>query len=305
MASATVTAPTVSPARVEGFDAITLSSGPLEATFVPAVGLVGASLRHEGEELLGQRDGVGAYAATAATMGLPLLHPWANRLSEERYAAGGRTAQLPAGLPREEHGLAIHGLPPQPFRVRAARASGRTASLHATLDFPGHPAFPFAHRLEQAISLGPDALRIETTLRGAAPVAFGFHPYLTLPGAPRAEWVVELPERERLLADARLIPTGERVPEPAERAPLGARTFDDGFALPGHAAAFVASGGGRTLTVSFAAGYPLAQVYAPADDDVICFEPMTAPTNALVTGDGLPLVAPGGAYRAAFDVRVR
>ena len=34
------------------------------------------------------------------------------------------------------------------------------------------------------------------------PVAFGYHPYLVLPGVPRAEWEVELPVDARLLLDA-------------------------------------------------------------------------------------------------------
>jgi galactose mutarotase-like enzyme len=38
---------------------------------------------------------------------------------------------------------------------------------------------------------------------------------------------------------------------------------------------------------------------------VIAFEPMTAPTNALVAGgDELPFVAPGDSYRAAFSITV-
>jgi aldose 1-epimerase len=45
-------------------------------------------------------------------------------------------------------------------------------------------------------------------------------------------------------------------------------------------------------------------VYAPVDGDFICFEPMTARTNALVSGEGLALVAPGQQYRAAFRVSI-
>ena len=47
-----------------------------------------------------------------------------------------------------------------------------------------------------------------------------------------------------------------------------------------------------------------AQVFAPPGQEFICFEPMTAPTNALVDGRGLQLVAPGAEYRAAFSIAV-
>ena len=54
----------------------------------------------------------------------------------------------------------------------------------------------------------------------------------------------------------------------------------------------------------FEQGYPLAQVYAPPGEDYICFEPMTAPTNALVSGERLQLVAPGEEYNARFSISV-
>jgi galactose mutarotase-like enzyme len=37
---------------------------------------------------------------------------------------------------------------------------------------------------------------------------------------------------------------------------------------------------------------------------VIAFEPMTAPTNALVSGRDLPLLEPGGSYEATFSITV-
>jgi hypothetical protein len=62
---------------VNGIPALTLGSGDadgLEATFVPIADMVGCSLRHRGEELLGQRGGLRVYIAERSTMGIPLLH---------------------------------------------------------------------------------------------------------------------------------------------------------------------------------------------------------------------------------------
>ena len=55
---------------------------------------------------------------------------------------------------------------------------------------------------------------------------------------------------------------------------------------------------------SFVEGYPYAQVYAPADDDVVALEPMTAPTNALVSGTDLRVLEPGEEHGATFTVEV-
>ncbi len=82
----------------------------------------------------------------------------------------------------------------------------------------------------------------------------------------------------------------------------GARTFDDEFVAP--AEPFALEGGGRRIEVSFERGYPYAQVYAPDDDDVIAFEPMTAPTNTLVSGQDLKLLQPGESYEASFSIKV-
>src|SRR5919106_55700 len=87
--------PTVEHDAVEGFDAVTLVAGPLKATFVPSLGMVAASLRHAGEELLDRRAGLRAYRDTGAVMGIPLLHPWANRLARDELITHGRRIRLP------------------------------------------------------------------------------------------------------------------------------------------------------------------------------------------------------------------
>ncbi len=67
---------------------------------------------------------------------------------------------------------------------------------------------------------------------------------------------------------------------------------------------FAIGGGGHRVAVSFDDGYPYAQVFAPADQDVVALEPMSAPGNALVSGTGLGLLPPGETHRALFTVHV-
>jgi galactose mutarotase-like enzyme len=39
--------------------------------------------------------------------------------------------------------------------------------------------------------------------------------------------------------------------------------------------------------------------------DFVCFEPMTAPTNALLSGDGLRSVDPSESFSAKYTITVR
>jgi galactose mutarotase-like enzyme len=305
----------------EGLETLVLATpeaGGIEVAFVPEAGMVGCSLRHRGEELLGQRGGLGAYVAERGTMGIPLLHPWANRLAEERFAVAGEDVVLDSPstpVSRDPSGLPIHGLlaAASGWRVKRHEAVGDGALLTAGFDFGAHAdliaAFPFAHTVALEARLTGATLTIVTTVRASAgeivPVSFGYHPYFRLPGVDRSDWEVRIPVEERLVLDSRMIPTGQREGVQVKEGPLGARTFDDAYVAPPDSSPFLVAGGGRRIEVAFDAAYPYAQVYAPDDDDVIALEPMTAPTNALVTGGPeLPLVSSGESYQARFSVTV-
>lgn len=119
---------------------------------------------------------------------MPLLAPWANRISRLQFRAASVDVDLRGldfhagadGLPR--HGTM--GAQPgwrivqrQPARLRAA-FDYDTAELLA--------AFPFPHRIEIDASVSSRGLRVETAIvptgRRRVPAAFGWHPYFTPPG---------------------------------------------------------------------------------------------------------------------------
>jgi aldose 1-epimerase len=294
-------------------DSVTLGT-EIEATFVPQAGMIACSLRHRGDELLGQRGGLSAYVENRSTMGIPLLHPWANRLSELRFELAGREVQLdldpPARAPKlDPGGLPIHGLLAADSGWKVDSSDHR--QLVAGFDFGARPdllaAFPFPHRLAIRASVEGARLSIATTLEASGhspvPVSFGFHPYLQLPGVPREEWEIEVPVTEQLVLDERGIPTGERVAAEVAAGKLGDRTFDHAYLAP--TGPLVLAGGGRRISLAFDSGYGYAQLYAPPDDAVIAYEPMTAPTNGLITGDGpLRMLDPGETYEAVFSIEV-
>jgi aldose 1-epimerase len=310
-----VSEPTVRMGMVDGEPSVTLAAGQLEASFLPGLGLLGTSLRHRGEELLALPGGVEGYRDGHVT-GLPLLAPWANRLAGWRYRAAGVEVDLDGlDLHTDPGGLPIHGTltAHRGWRLERLAADADRAVLEAGLDYGDWPellaAFPFPHRLTVTFALQGASLAVTTTLAATGdrpvPVAFGWHPYLRLPGAPRAAWRLLLPSRTHLELDDRGLPTGKAADEPAEAAPVGERTFDDLYTLDADPAErrLGLEAAGRRLVVGYGDGYDHAQVFAPPGAEFVCLEPMTAPTAALATGAS-PLVAPGDSFSARFTIEV-
>jgi galactose mutarotase-like enzyme len=247
-------------------------------------------------------------------MGIPLLHPWANRLSGPGYEVAGRQVVLPPPQGRyglDPAGLPIHGALPGTLRwqVDEIPDGDRVGARLEWSDPDLLELFPFVHELRLDAWVGNAGLELVTTLRATGedtvPVSFGYHPYLRPPGqVPRGEWRVSLGASERLVLDDRMIPTGATEPLAQTSFRLDDQSWDDGLSGLLPAPAFTVTAGPATLTLTFDEGFDYAQVYAPPGEDFICFEPMTAPTNALVSGDGLKLVAPSGEHRTAFSVTV-
>ena len=290
-----------------GEPALELRAGELRATFVPGVGMTGVSLRRLGREYLALPGGLDALRA-GHTAGLPLLAPWANRLGAWRYRAAGVSVDL-RGLPlgTDDAGLPIHGLlVGRPgWRVTRSASKREVAHVAASIDVDA-PAFPFPHRIDVAIAAHDDRLVVDTTIvptgRRRVPVAFGWHPYLRLPGAARSQWRLHLPARRHLALDGRGIPTGASEAERAEAEPLGRRHFDDLYALGrGRRLAFAAADG-TAIELHPGPTYPYAQVWVPPGRPFAALEPMAAPTDALGRGDA-PLVPPGDAFTARFELR--
>jgi aldose 1-epimerase len=262
-----------------------LRAGELEAVVVPSDAMLVARLRHRGEDVLAERPD--------AWTGSPLLHPWANRVSEDRIALRGRVIEAWYAR-RDERGVLLHGFRRGEWTVEEA---GETA-VRARLDWDDG-AFPFPHRVTVEHRLTPEGLSTLTEVEGDAPVALGWHPFLQLPGEPRDRWRVTLGSSTRLVLDERLLPTGEREPWAPAPFALGADHYDE--ALAGVEGPFVLEGERRRVEVVFEEGAPYAQFFAPRAEPVACFEPMAAPADALVTGDGLAW-AP---WRMRFSIRVR
>jgi galactose mutarotase-like enzyme len=287
-------------------------SSSVTATYVPAAGMICTSLADDGVEFLGQRRGVQAYITSGKTMGIPLLYPWANRLSAAKYTIDGGVVTLTpgvAGVRTDEHGVPIHGvLGAYPGWVVAEQSAN---TLVAEVNWSDKPrllaTFPFPHILTMSVTLADRTLTVDTTVTPSAaasvPLCFGYHPYLQIPDVPRAEWQLQSPRMRHLAVDTWGLPTGATDEWAGGTESLGDTELDHGFDEVADGALFAVSGGDRRVEVRFHTGYPAAQLFAPGADDLVAVEPMAAPTDAL-RRENYRVAAPGEPNTSRFSIRI-
>ena len=316
-------------AVADGIEIVQLSDRAhgTEVSIVPTVGNIAYSMTLHGKNILWWPfKSVAEMKANPALCGVPFLAPWANRLDQDAFYANGKKYLLNPDLGnirRDPNHKPIHGLllfSPY-WKVTKVEADDRSARLTSRLEYWRYPElmeqFPFAHTIEMTYTLANGALEVETLLENHAsdpmPVGVGYHPYFQVPDAPRDQWKVHVAAREHLELSPLLIPTGARtpvtLPDPAS---LATTQLDDVFGKlvrgPDGRAEFWVEGGGRKVSVIYGPKYTVAVVYAPPGKDFICFEPMSAITNAFNLAHAgiykdLQSIPPGGTWRESFRIQ--
>lgn len=295
---------------MDDISAVSLAAGDLRAVFLPHSGMLGASLQYRGHELLRRIEDLEIAKSKGSTAGIPLLYPWANRLGALHYRAAGRDVDLDptsAFLHFDDHGLAMHGVPWGQLSWMVDEV--RQEYLRARLEWKRPEllaVFPYPHRLEINVEVSPMSLQLRTEVsadsKSHVPISFGFHPYFGIPGVTRDQWRLQLPAMKKLQLDQHGIPTGRSESFGPFDNSLGQNGFDDGFGLLDATADFSLLGGGWKITVRLLQGFSYAQVFAPVGKEFIALEPMTAPANALISGDGLRILESGGRFVASFRI---
>ena len=318
-----VTVKVLVPAGVEVV-VLTDTARKTEVTVAPSIGNMAYRMMVKGKNALWvPYENLGEMKAKPAMGAVPFLAPWANRLDQDGYYANGKKYQLNpdlANFRRDGNRKPIHGLLVYSslWHVTAMKADSNGAWVTSRLDFWRYPElmeqFPFAHTIDMTYRLAKGALEVETTLQNQStepmPVGIGFHPYFQVHDAPRDEWRVHVAARDKLTLSPQLIPTGERTPvQLPDLVSLGGVQLDDVFSnLKTRAdgrAEFSVQGKNEKVTVTYGPKYTVAVVYAPPGKGFICFEPMSAITNAFNLAHAgvykeLQSIPPGGQWRESF-----
>jgi aldose 1-epimerase len=313
-------------AQVDGVEVVELTDAAhkTEVTVLPSIGNIGYRMMVNGKNAFWvPYENLGEMKAKPAQGGAPFLEPWANRIDQDAYYANGKKYVLNpdlANFRRDANQKPIHGLLvcSSLWRVADLRADDRAAWVTSRLEFWKYPAlmaqFPFAHTIEMTYRLSNGVLEVETALLNHStdpmPVAIGFHPYFQVHDAPRDEWTVHVAARDKLTLSPLLIPTGERTPVAfPDPMPLKGAQLDDVFSnlITGAdgRAVFSVEGKKEKVSVTYGPKYTVAVVYAPPGRGFICFEPMSAITNAFNLAQAgvykdLQSIPPGAQWRESF-----
>ena len=251
-----------------------------------------------------------------------ILSPWPNRVRAGRWMLDGEPQQLDITEP--ERGGSLHGLL-QFAEYEVTEQSVDAVTLAATI-YPQH-GWPFLVETWVRYQLESDGIAVTHGARNLstarAPYATGSHPYLRVGDAPIAELELTVPASTYFAVDERLDPTGELdvAGTPYDvRTPhrVGDLAFDTAFGAVQHAnvangrgdAAWLTAPDGSRTTLWQSTEWGYVQVFTthemPGADgpiDAIAVEPMTAPPDALNSGQGLVWLEPGASWEGSWGLR--
>ena len=280
------------------------------------VDLTGGGIRSyvvRGREVL---DGYPAGARSTSGRGQVLM-PWPNRLEDGSYEFDGQRHQLELTEPERRN--AIHGLVRFAPWMVAQREQHRAVVEHRLEPQLGYP-FTLDLRIEYSLALSGLHVWTTATNAGAEPCPFGSgaHPYLAVGGETVDEAVLSVPGRVVLHADERGLPRDAEPVEGTEydfglpRA-IGSTQLDHAFTdlhrgTDGRARVELADPVSRTsLSLWADESYGFLQVFTgdPLPDVArrsLAVEPMTCPSNAFRTGEGLIRLEPGESFTGTWGI---
>lgn len=248
-----------------------------------------------------------------------MLAPWPNRVRGARWTLDGETQKL--DVTDVARGSAIHGLLRNtPYRL--LERSGRALTLGATI-FPQH-GWPFLVDSWVRYELEADGLTVTHGARNSgehrAPWAVGAHPYFRVGEHPVDELRLTVDGESFLELDDRLDPIGARRVDASavdvrRGALIGEVELNVAYGSLGNRGgradlAWLDAPDGARTSVWADPAFGWLQVYTPRDfpaaegvATAVALEPMTAPPDALNSGEGLVWLETGQSVESSWGVR--
>lgn len=245
-----------------------------------------------------------------------VLFPFPNRIADGKYTFEGQTYQLEINEPERQN--AIHGFVyAMNFEVVQTNQAENQAEITLKATYKGDvPGFPFAFNLLLEYKISDKeglTLSVKATNTGKQPMplGFGWHPYFTVGQGPADHWQMQLPVKNKLEVNSRLLPTGIKTAygQFEHPATIGSTQLDTGFDLStteGIARAYVHNPA-ENLTLKLwqatgPGGFNNLQVFIPPSRASVALEPMTCPAQAFNTGENLLVLQPGSSWSSACGV---
>jgi aldose 1-epimerase len=289
-----------------------LRRGEAEAV---VVGLAGAlrTYRVGGEDFT---EPYGADEIPPAGNGIQMT-PWPNRVADARWEHAGTVQQLDITEPGRGH--ASHGLLRNTQLMLESKTPERVVlrgEIHPQHGWP----FRMTHRVEYRLE-ADGALTVTQTLANhssqTAPAAFGSHPFLRIGDIPSEALSLTVDASRWIEADPEtLIPRGIRgaagtAHDFRSGRTVGVEALDVcltglGVVEGGRHEARLTAPDGRTLTLWSDPVFAYTHVFVtdrlPGRDVAVAVEPMTAPANALNSGEGLHRLEPGQSLTGSWGL---
>lgn len=250
-----------------------------------------------------------------------VLSPWPNRVRAAKWTLDGEVQQLDITEPAR--GGALHGLLQFTDYEVGPRADG-TVTL-AALIAPQH-GWPFPLETSVTYTLTGDGIRVTHAATNAgdrrAPYAVGSHPFLRVGETPVEQLTLTVPASTYFEVDDRLDPIAESpvdgTPADLRHGPVvGDLRLDTAYGSLAHAhpvegrgvSAWLQAPDGARTTLWQDLDWGYLQVFTkpvfPRRDGpgtAVAVEPMTAPPDALNSGQGLIWIEPGATWQGSWGL---
>jgi galactose mutarotase-like enzyme len=271
-------------------ESITLRHTDTVVTIAPQRGAIVTSFRARGRELLYLDQATFNDRSKNVRGGIPLLFPTPGKLENDRWHRAGRSGEM------KQHGFARNlawSIDPDADVRNTAQTTLFIAATPETLQM-----YPWKFRAQVAYAVEPSALTIDFMIANEdttpMPFAFGLHPYFLVTGKARA----------------RVATSATQAFDNVAKRVVSFRGFDF---TQGEVDMHLLDHGSASATLETAEGTIAIQcspqltrwvVWSLPGKDFVCLEPWSAPGNALNTGEGVSVLAPGDSHAMSVTISV-